>query len=97
GVVSGKVRVWDVQNGKEVADLAGPMVLPAFSPDGQWLMTAEGRACHSWRVGSWQSAEPIRATSTSVSWNAICFSRDAKMLALGPWRGAVRFVDPVTD
>jgi WD40 repeat protein len=95
GVVSGKVRVWDVQNGKAVADLAGPPM--AFSPDGQWLMTAGDGACHSWRVGSWKSAEPIQAANASVSWNAVCFSPDGKMLALGPWRGAVRLVDPATD
>jgi WD40 repeat protein len=47
------VRVWDIRSGEQLADLASPGVkYAAFSGDGNFLATADGKEIRVWRLGA---------------------------------------------
>ncbi len=67
------VRVWRIQDGKEVPDLQ--IVEPGdavFSPDGNWLAGPNGRR---WEVGTWREGQKGGGSGH-------CFSPDGRMVVV---------------
>ena len=89
----GKVRLWDVDAGTQSAEMAGGaswVERVAFSPAGDWLVTAAGRKLRLWK----SSGELIReypdanSTITDIKWR-----RDGKRFAISAYNGVVLY-DP---
>jgi WD40 repeat protein len=86
---SGGVRVWRIQNAKEIIKLpneVGRSVL--FSPDGKWLLTQDP-PCRLWSVGTWKEARQIGGVGFG-------FSPDSRILMVGGADKALRLVETET-
>lgn len=82
GVGGKAVRIWDLETGQPVRDLAagnGSVLYVAFSPNGRWLVSGGGKTVRIWDV---KSGEMVRSFSghTDLVYAAV-FSPDGRTLA----------------
>jgi WD40 repeat protein len=90
----GGVSIWDVANGKRLAELATEhYCITDFSPDGQWLATTPG-GVQIWKTSDWTIAHELHAHGKTPHGLGIAFSCDSRMLAIGQPNGELRLVDP---
>ncbi len=89
----GKARLWDVEAGTQAAEMAGGaswVERVAFSPAGDWLVSAAGRKLRLWN----SSGELVReypdanSTITDIKWRY-----DGKRFAISAYNGVVLY-DP---
>ena len=89
----GKVRLWDAETGTQISEMAGGaswVERVAFSPVGDWLVSAAGRKLRLWN----RSGELIReypdanSTITDIKWRY-----DGKQFAVSAYNGVVLY-DP---
>lgn len=89
----GKVRLWDTETGTQTSEMAGGsswVERVAFSPQGDWLVSAAGRKLRLWNG----SGELIReypdanSTITDIKWQP-----DGKQFAISAYNGVVLY-DP---
>ncbi|MYD11915.1 MAG: WD40 repeat domain-containing protein [Chloroflexi bacterium] len=89
----GKVRLWDVATGMQISEMAGGaswVERVAFSPLGDWLVSAAGRKLRLWN----SSGELIReypdanSTITDIKWR-----HDGRQFAVSAYNGVVLY-DP---
>ena len=89
----GKVRLWDAGTGTQLSDMAGGaswVERVAFSPAGDWLVSAAGRKLRLWN----SSGELIReyrdanSTITDIKWR-----HDGRQFAISAYNGVVLY-DP---
>jgi WD40 repeat protein len=96
--VKGDVKVWDVETGKQLADLGEHTDLVhavAFAPDGRHLATASNNnTLRLWDLSKNppQSQAPIRAPSAT----AVTFTPDGKAVVVGDKLGQMRCWDAAT-
>jgi hypothetical protein len=92
GGEDGRIRLWDLSSGKELAVLVGhygPVILLAISPDGTLLASGalnkrRGRADYSVRLWRMPSGKPLRLVDRYLGGPAaLAFSADSKTLAVG--------------
>ena len=89
----GKVRLWDADNGTQRAEMAGGaswVERVAFSPVGDWLVSAAGRKLRLWNSGGELVREYADANSTITD---IKWRRDGKQFAISAYNGVVLY-DP---
>jgi WD40 repeat protein/predicted Ser/Thr protein kinase len=94
-------RVWDVRTGTQVwqlphTDQWSETCMVRFSPDGQWLVTAEQDKFRLWRVGTWAPGPVIRRDRLESGVGPTAFSRDSRLLALAQATSIVALVEPAT-
>lgn len=84
----GLAKIWDARDGRFVKLLAEYGAgCPHFSPDGNWLSTdLDGGRLFA--VDTWEPGPRVGGAGT--------FTRDGKLMALWPTRGAARLVDAAT-
>ncbi len=89
----GKVRLWDAETGTQISEMAGGaswVERVAFSPVGDWLVSAAGRKLRLWN----SSGDLIReypdanSTITDIKWR-----HDGKHFAISAYNGVVLY-DP---
>jgi WD40 repeat protein/DNA-binding SARP family transcriptional activator len=103
----GYVRVWDVENERELAELTSPfseqwLRFTAFSPDNRWLATSskDGRVLlfdtTNWEhVKTFGIAESIDANYENFSW--FDFHPDGNSLVIGDMKGLLSLWDLKSD
>src|SRR5262249_14934005 len=78
-------KVWDARGGRPVwelpPDLGQGDAEVAFSPDGQWLVTAVAQACRFWRVGSWGPGPVLPREEAGSRFPPLAFTPDGQALA----------------
>ena len=89
----GKVRLWDVETGTQTAEMAGGaswVERVAFSPVGEWLVSAAGRKLRLWNSGGDLIREypDANSTITDIKWR-----KDGKQFAISAYNGVVLY-DP---
>ena len=90
------VEVWDARTGKRVCDLpVKGTATVAFSPDGQWLVTA-ANVYEFWRTGSWQLQRSIPGTSGGNQGGRIAFSLKGKVMAITISSNLVQLIETNT-
>ena len=101
-----KVRLWDTDTGKQLAELVvapdspepdqqRPVWGVAFSPDGKWIATGSGaRYLQVWDANSGKKIGGPMTHSEAV--HSVAFSPDSRLIATGSDDGAVRVWDWAT-
>jgi WD40 repeat protein len=93
---SSVVEVWDADDGRRLTALAAPNGSGlCFSPEGRWLVTADGEEYVFWERTSWMRRHSIPRGMT-VSHGKLDFSPDGRMVALSVGRGNVALFDAST-
>jgi len=98
GIRYGGVRVWDVEEKKEVAALtahAGETWAVAFTPDGKLLASGGGDwnkpgEIRLWEVGTWRERATLQHTGEVL---CLAVAPDGRSLAAGSWDRTVRIWD----
>src|SRR5262249_40822881 len=95
------VKVWNAQTGKlahelDLGESDDGTALPAFSPDGNWLVTGTFADYRIWEVDSWQQKHVLPRENPGNTIGLIIFSPDSKVLAILHNMTEVRLVDPTT-
>jgi eukaryotic-like serine/threonine-protein kinase len=91
----GRVTVWDARTGQPACTLleSAAFGVPAFSPDGKWLVCGTYDQYLFWEVGSWQ----LRRQSPRKGIGAnLAFSPDGRVLAIVPAQGLLQLIEPET-
>ncbi len=94
---SGKVVVWEVGTGKQLASLpaknvgAGAVRHLAFSPDEQWLATRGPQSLQLWDTATGKEIRAFKEANDSQCRPA--FSPDGRLLAIGTRAGSTRIWD----
>ena len=94
GCADGRVRVLDLNNGRDVASLAGhehQVVLLALSPDGKLLASAASD--RTIRVQDASTGKPLVTLTNAEDLNCLCISRDGLLLAGGSPRDDILLWD----
>jgi WD40 repeat protein len=98
GIRYGGLRVWSLDDGREVAALkahTGETWAVAFTPDGKTLVSGggdwnqPGEVC-LWEVGTWKRRTTLAHTGEVLS---LAISADGRLLAAGSWDRTVRIWD----
>jgi len=89
----GKVRLWDIEAGTQMAEMAGGagwVERVAFSPTSDWLVSAAGRKLRLWNsTGELICEYPdANSTITDIKWRS-----DGKQFAISAYNGVVLY-DP---
>jgi serine/threonine protein kinase/WD40 repeat protein len=97
----GKVRVWDLTGQTGPRDLPAQSrpsqtCIPAFSPDGQWLVTSGAESQRFWRVGSWEPGRVLPRDRTEAGGSPLSFSPDGRILAVCRTLQLVQLVEAAT-
>jgi hypothetical protein len=88
--VAGGIRIWETERGKLIKHLPlGTVAGGTFSPDGRWLAVAGGEGSRVLTVGTWEEGPAIPR-------GKMAFSPDGSLLAVDPFQGAIRLLDPAT-
>ncbi|MEU3617983.1 hypothetical protein ABZ725_37555 [Streptomyces sp. NPDC006872] len=83
------VHVWDAASGRLIADLADPGVQSlAFSEDGSFLATADGREIRAWRLTSATTSTPAPVFRHPLDNERLCGG-----LAWDPQRPVLRYLE----
>jgi WD40 repeat protein len=95
GSAAPKVRVWEVPSGKVAVELEGESgAIPAFSPDGRWLVVSRRDGYHFWATADWKAGKHLPTEGKVIG--GIAFSPDGKLLAINPGTGVVQLRDART-
>jgi WD40 repeat protein len=93
------VSIFEFSTGKLVSELVIGDAMPAFSPDGRWLITTTGRntvpdseCCSLWRIDSWEKvrSQPLDRSSSSPA--SVHVSPDGAMVAVAYTMSEVRLM-----
>jgi WD40 repeat protein len=88
----GELKLWDVREGKEKADLKGHssyVISISFSPDGKSLASVSwDKTIKLWDLSSGKIIASIGGHPSPL--NVVTFSPDGKLLASGSWDGTIR-------
>ena len=89
----GKVRLWDAETGTQTSEMAGGaswVERIAFSPAGDWLVSAAGRKLRLWDATGELNCEypDANSTITDIKWRY-----DGKQFAISAYNGVVLY-DP---
>jgi WD40 repeat protein len=89
----GKVRLWDTKTGRQTSEMAGGaswVERVAFSPAGDWLVSAAGRKLRLWNASGELKYEypDANSTITDIKWR-----HDGKQFAISAYNGVVLY-DP---
>ena len=87
------VWLWRVADGQVVWKAPRGHDWPAFSPDGQWLVTATDSQYHTWRVPSGEPGRVWDRDHAGAGDAPLGFSADGQLLALTTSRQRVTLVD----
>jgi WD40 repeat protein len=89
---AGAIRIWEVATGKKVKELpGGNHAVPAFSPDGRWLVAGLKRGgCRIWHTGSWTPGPPLPGSGRCLRALACC--PHGNLLAVSPEPGLLRLL-----
>ena len=87
----GKVRLWDTRTGSQTSEMAGGaswVERVAFSPAGDWLVSAAGRKLRLWNATGELSCEfpDANSTITDIKWR-----HDGKRFAVTAYNGVVLY------
>ncbi|MEO1289027.1 MAG: WD40 repeat domain-containing protein [Chloroflexota bacterium] len=90
----GKVRLWNTNSGEQIAEMAGGaswVERVAFSPNGDWLVSAAGRKLRLWNSNGELIHEypDANSTITDIKWRY-----DGKQFAISAYNGVVLY-DPI--
>jgi WD40 repeat protein len=89
------IRLWDIEDGKELASLpghTGAVLALAFSPDGKFLVSAGAdHTVRLWNVETRKQAGKVLSLQATV--NAVVISDDGKKLATGDHDGTIKIWD----
>src|SRR5262249_21680165 len=75
----GDTRIVDARDGKSVADLPAPATLAAFSPDGNAIVTSDGKMVRLWDAGKGTLLAAIPTGKGAVQ--ALAFQADGRAAA----------------
>ena len=91
------VKILDSSTGKELFSLkdSGYSSSLAFSPDGQWLATGNGKTVKIWDSGNGAKMFSLKGHAGPV--DSVAFSPDGQRLASGSSDGAVKLWDITTN
>jgi serine/threonine protein kinase/WD40 repeat protein len=92
------VSIFEARTGKPVKELVIGDAVPAFSPDGRWLVTTTGRLtspegeCCLWRTDTWEAVrrQPLHCSSSSPA--PVVVSPDGTMAAVAYSMSEVRLL-----
>ena len=87
----GKVRLWDTKRGTQTSEMEGGaswVERVAFSPAGDWLVSAAGRKLRLWDTSGVLNYEypDANSTITDIKWR-----RDGKQFAISAYNGVVLY------
>ena len=87
----GKVRLWDTKTGTQTSEMAGGaswVERVAFSPAGDWLVSAAGRKLRLWDAAGEMRCEypDANSTITDIKWRP-----DGKQFAISAYNGVVLY------
>ena len=87
----GKVRLWDTRTGTQTSEMAGGaswVERAAFSPAGDWLVTAAGRKLRLWDTSGELNCEypDANSTITDIKWR-----NDGQRFAISAYNGVVLY------
>src|SRR5262249_12571196 len=95
--VTGEVRLWDVDTGKELHRLQGHRDLVyavAFSPDSKLLASGGGDRDRTVRLWDTSTGKEVRRWDVPLGWvGPLAFSPDSKTLAWGSQQGMISLYD----
>ena len=96
------LRVWDVAANRPLSpqpaqtDEIGVGV-PAFSPDGRWLVASRQNDHRIWRVGNWDEAPiSIPRENPGIEASYLAFTRDSRILAVLRTSDEIQLFDTAT-
>jgi tetratricopeptide (TPR) repeat protein len=88
-----QVWLWRVVDGQVVWKSPPGHDFPAFSPDGQWLITATNSQYHCWRVATGEPGRVLDRDQGTATDAPSAFSSDGRLLALATSRQRVALMD----
>jgi WD40 repeat protein len=91
------VKIWDALTGNVERSLGvEDSADVGFSPDGTRLVTASGKECCLWDVGTWNKALSFPRKNAGGMPGKVVISPSGRLAALTPTRHLAELIDPVT-
>ncbi len=85
-------KVWDLTDGREVFCLTNANASVKFSPDGRWLVMADGYFHHCLEVGTWRHVSEVRHLP-GFPFDCLAITADSRWVALNNGRGRVQICE----